>query len=68
MFSSKSFMVSGLTSVRITLYGNRFFVDVTVFQSLGRIRLFATHGLQHARLPRPSLSLRFCLISCPLSQ
>ena len=37
MFSSKSFMVSGLTSVRITLYGNRFFVDVTVFQSLGRI-------------------------------
>ena len=26
------------------------------------------HGLQHARLPRPSLSLRACSHSCPLSQ
>ena len=26
------------------------------------------HGLQHARLPYPSLSLRVCLNSCPLSQ
>ena len=25
-------------------------------------------GLQHARLPHPLLSLRLCLISCPLSQ
>ena len=26
------------------------------------------HGLQHTRLPCPSLSLRACLNSCPLSQ
>ena len=26
------------------------------------------HGLQHARVPRPSLSPRVCSISCPLSQ
>ena len=26
------------------------------------------HGLQHARFPHPSLSLRLCLISCPLRQ
>ena len=37
MFSSKSFMVSGLAFVKITLFGNRFFVDVTDFQSLGHI-------------------------------
>ena len=27
-----------------------------------------SHGLQHARLPRPSLSPGVCLNSCPLSQ
>ena len=27
-----------------------------------------THGLQHTRLPCPSLSLRVCSNSCPLSQ
>ena len=29
---------------------------------------FWPHGLQHARLPCPSLSPRFCSNSCPLSQ
>ena len=29
---------------------------------------FQPHGLQHARLPCPSLSLRGCSNSCPLSQ
>ena len=37
-------------------------------QSLSSVRLFATHGLQHASLPCPSPSLRACSNSCPLSQ
>ena len=31
------------------------------------VRLFATHALQHARLPCPSLSPIVCLNSCPWS-
>ena len=31
------------------------------------VRLFAAHGLQHARLPCPSWTLRACSNSCPLS-
>ena len=31
-----------------------FFFNVVVVQSLGHVWLFATHGLQHARLPCPS--------------
>ena len=38
-----------------------------VLQSLSRVQLFATHGLQHARLPCPPLSPRLCSDSCPLS-
>ena len=37
-------------------------------QSLGRVQLFATHELQHGRLPCPSLSPGVCSNSCPLSQ
>ena len=40
---------------------------VIVLQSLSCVWLFATHGLQHARLPCPSLSPEVCSDSCPLS-
>ena len=39
-----------------------------VVQSLSHVRLFVTHGLQHARLLCPSWSPRVCSNSCPLSQ
>ena len=39
-----------------------------VIQLLSCIWLFATPGLQHARLPCPSPSPRACTNSCPLSQ
>ena len=39
-----------------------------VVQSLSCVWLFVTHGLQHTRLPCPSLSPRICSNSCPLSQ
>ena len=38
-----------------------------VVQLLCRVQLFATHGLQHARLPCPSLSPGVCSKLCPLS-
>ena len=38
-----------------------------VFQSLSRVRLFVTHGLQHARLICPPLSPRVCSNWCLLS-
>ena len=41
---------------------------VIVAQLLSHVQLFATHGLQHIRLPCPSLSLRVCLDSCLLSK
>ena len=37
-------------------------------QSLSRVRLFATHGLQHARPPCPSATPGVHPNSCPLSQ
>ena len=40
------------------------FID---FQSLSLVRLFVTHGLQHARLPCPSPSPGVCSNSFPLS-
>ena len=39
-----------------------------VVQLLSNVQLFATHGLQHAGLPCPSLSPRVWANSCPLSQ
>ena len=39
-----------------------------VVQSLSPVWLFATHGLQHSRLPSPSPTPRVCSHSCPLSQ
>ena len=36
--------------------------------SVSHVQLFAPHGLQHTRLPCPSLSPEVCLNSCPLSQ
>ena len=41
--------------------------NVAVVQSLSCVQLFVTHGLQHARLPCPSLSPRVCSDSCALS-
>ena len=41
---------------------------VVVFQSFNRVQLFAAHGLQHARLPCPSVSPGVCSNSYPLSQ
>ena len=38
-----------------------------VVQSLSHVQLFATHGLQHTRLPCPSPSPGACSSSCPLS-
>ena len=38
--------------------------DVFAVQLLSRVWLFATHGLQHARLPCPSLSPKVCSNSC----
>ena len=43
------------------------YVGVVVFQFLSHVRLFATHGLQHTRLPCPSPSPSVCSNSCPLS-
>ena len=42
----------------LPLFSIRFVV--VVVQLLSHVQLFATHGLQHARLPCPSLSLRVC--------
>ena len=39
---------------------------ISSVQSLSHVRLFATHGLQHARLPYSSTP-RACSNSCPLS-
>ena len=38
-----------------------------IFQSFSVVRLFVTHGLQHARLPCPSPSPGVCSNSFPLS-
>ena len=40
---------------------------VVFIQSLSHVRLTGPHGLQHARLPCPSLSPRVCSNSCPSS-
>ena len=42
--------------------------NFTVVQLLSHVELFATHGLQHARLPCLSPSLKVCPSSCPLYQ
>ena len=41
---------------------------IVIVQSLSHVWLFATHGLQHARLPCPSPSPGACPNSCPLSR
>ena len=42
--------------------------DIVVVQSLSRAWLLPPHGLQHSRLPCPSLFPRVCSNSCPLSR
>ena len=44
------------------------YVQFNSVQSLSHVRLFATHGLQHARPPCPSPTPRACWNSYPLSQ
>ena len=44
------------------------FQSCVVVQLLSHVQFFAIHGLQHARLPCPSLTPRVCLNSSPLSQ
>ena len=44
------------------------FTSVSSVQSLSRVRLFATHGLQHARPPCPSATPGVSSNSCPLSR
>ena len=46
----------------------RYSVQFSSVQSLSRVWLFATHGLQHARLLCPSPTPRVYSNSCPLSQ
>ena len=41
---------------------------VAAVQSLNHVQVFVTHGLQHTRLPCPSLSPRVCSNSCLLSK
>ena len=45
-----------------------YLVVVSSVQSFSHVWLFATHGLQHSRLPCPSPIPRACSNSCPLSQ
>ena len=47
-------------------WGDIFYV--VAVQSLSHISSLGPHGLQHARLPCPSLSTKVCSNSCPLSQ
>ena len=54
-----------LYSVKLS---NTRLVAVLVVQSLSHVRHFATHGLQHTRLPCPSPSPRACSNPCPLSR
>ena len=51
-------------AVNILVYG---FVSVTSVQSLSHVWLFATCGLQHARLPCSSSTPGACSNSCPSS-
>ena len=52
---------------RFHIYGISYSIWLVV-QSLSRVLLLWLHGLQHARLPCPSLSPRVCSNSCSLSQ
>ena len=79
---SRSIFFSSLDSVVIQEcviwfpYIHEFFsfpsaIFIVVLQLLSCVQLFASlqlHGLQHARLPCPSLSLRACSDLCPLNR
>ena len=60
--------VPGVGDGQKSLHGNRDPAQFSSVQSLSRVRLFATHGLQHARLPCLLPTSRACSNSCPLSQ
>ena len=51
-----------------TMSGTHYTLHNTSVQSLSHVQLFATDGLQHARLPCPSLTSRGCSKACPLSR
>ena len=44
------------------------YISISSVQLLSRVRLFAPHGLQYARLPCPSPTPGACSNSCSLSQ
>ena len=44
------------------------YTHVVVVKLLSFVQLLQLHGLQHTRLPCPSVSPGVCLNSCPLSQ
>ena len=78
MFSSRSFMVSGLTFKSlihfefIFVYGVRkqmtWYYTLLLFNRLVMSDSLQPHGLQLARLPCTSLAPRVCSNLCPLSQ
>ena len=57
--------VAKTTELLSTIYKNK--TIISSVQLLNCVWLFATHGLQHTRLPCPSLSPGVCSNSCPLS-
>ena len=55
------FICSFISLARMCLVVFSLNLSFAVVQSLSYVWLFATHGLQHARLPCPSLSPRVCI-------
>ena len=53
-------------SILLRIFGSVFFSDLLFSHSVVSDSLYP-HGLQHSRLPCPSLSPRVCSNSCPLS-
>ena len=65
-------IITKASSIYSTLYSETEYYPIfnrfSSVQSLSCVRLFATHGLQHARLPCPSPTPGTCSNSCPSSQ
>ena len=53
-----------LTLLKLVLWNMQHF-QISSVQLLSSVQLFATHGLQHARLPCPTPTSRACSNSCP---
>ena len=68
VFSSKTFIVSGVTFRSLTHFEFIFLYGVSCCCYSITSKSLQLHGLQHIRLPCPSPSPRVCSNSCPLSQ